>query len=166
MGGFIPLCSGCGLYPGIRSRKNSPFSLVASPRISFITATDVTSGVKRIAVFVCFIFYASLYSFSDLILYSPSKVGMGIFALKIKEKCQNYKATEVAWSERKAHESLAESLASPETQFIDDQLEPRQAISACPGEPAVPPSVPRWRSRLSFQATPGASDPRRLARTV
>lgn len=59
VGGFIPLCSGCGLYPGIRSRKNSPFSLVASPRISFITATDVKPGVKRIVVFVCFVFYAS-----------------------------------------------------------------------------------------------------------
>lgn len=72
----------------------------------------------------------------------------------------------MARSDRKAHESLAESLASPETQFIDDQLEPRQAVSACPGEPAVLPPAPRWRSRLSFQATPGASDPKRLARTV
>lgn len=179
VGGFIPLCSGCGcfkflpqlplsdgLYPGIRSRINSPFPLVASPRVSFITEIDVKPGVKRIVVFVCFIFYASLYSFSYLILCSPSKVGMAIFALKIKKKCQNYKVTEVAWSERKAHESLAESLASPETQFVDDQLEPRQAVSACPGEPAVPSSAPRWRSRLSFQATPGASAPRRLARTV
>lgn len=71
-------------------------------------------------------FYASLYSFSYLILRSPSKVGMVIFALQIKEKItQNYQATEVAWSEHKSHESLAESLASAES-FTDGQLESRE----------------------------------------
>lgn len=80
---------------------------------------------------------------------------MIIFALQIKKKiAQNYPATEVAWSEHKSHESLAETLASTES-FTDGQLEAREETSVCLREPAVPPSAPRWRARLSFQATPG-----------
>lgn len=99
-------------------------------------------------------FYASVYSFSYLILYSPSEVGMVIFALQIKKKiAQNYPATEVTWSEHKSHESLAVSGLNG----VLHRWPARKETSAGLREPAVPPSAPRWRSRLSFQATLGAS---------